>query len=371
MARILMVFGTRPEAIKLAPVIRALRHVEDFEVGVCVTAQHREMLDQVLDFFAILPDFDLDLMTPNQTLSEITARGLLGLQDVLRSFDPDCVVVQGDASSSFVGALAAFYGRALVAHVEAGLRSGDKRSPYPEEVNRVLTGHIADFHFAPTERARRNLEEEGIERNVWVVGNTVIDALFDGLDLIRAGSDEPYRRMLPFIDRAERLVLITAHRRESFGRPFEDIASAIRHLAREFRDVTFVYPVHLNPNVKEPIHRVLGSEPNVHLIEPLEYPALIWLMDRSHLVLTDSGGIQEEAPALGKPVVVMRDVTERVEGLEAGTAVLVGTDRDRIIEQVSTLLTDADAHSAMARAVNPYGDGTSSRRIAEILSERL
>jgi UDP-N-acetylglucosamine 2-epimerase (non-hydrolysing) len=370
--KVLVVLGTRPEAIKLAPIIRILREdPKHFELRVCVTGQHREMLDQVLGFFEIVPEFDLNLMRPNQTLYDITADGLRGLRDVLLGFGPDNVIVQGDATSSFVGALAGFYGRARISHVEAGLRSGDKEAPYPEEVNRTLISHMADYHFAPTERARANLAAEGLTENVWVVGNTVIDALHIGLQLIDDKLERRYLDDFEFLDFSRRIVLLTVHRRESFGRPVEDIGGAIRDLCKRFADVQFVFPVHLNPNVKEPMHRLLGDCGNVYLVPPMDYPHLIWVMNRSHLVLTDSGGIQEEAPALGKPVLVMRDVTERVEGVEAGTAKLVGTKRDVIVAETSRLLTDPDAYLRMARAVNPYGDGTTSRQIRDIFREHV
>jgi len=370
--KILVVFGTRPEAIKLAPIVKVLRDdPENFDVRVCVTAQHREMLDQVLAFFGLVPDFDLNLMRPRQTLFDITAGGLTGLHDVIERFQPDHVIVQGDASSSFVGALAGFYGQAKVSHVEAGLRSGDKQAPYPEEVNRKLISHMADYHFPPTEQARSNLAAEGITENVWVVGNTVIDALHIGLELIAEGLDDQFGEHFAFLSPDRRMVLITAHRRESFGKPVEDMGDAIKELASRFRDVDFLYPVHPNPNVKEPMERKLGNQENVHLTPPLEYPALIWTMSRAHLVLTDSGGIQEEAPALGKPVLVMRDVTERVEGIEAGTAKLVGTQREVITSEVTTLLTDPEAYARMAQAVNPYGDGTASIQIRDVLRESL
>ena len=372
MIRVLTIFGTRPEAIKLAPVITMLRsRPETFEVGVCVTGQHREMLDQVLSFFEIEPDYDLDVMRPDQTLFDITARSLMGLKDVFESFEPDCAIVQGDASSSFIGALAAFYTETSIAHVEAGLRSGDKKAPFPEEGNRILTGHLADFHFAPTSTARDHLAAEGIRDNVWVVGNTVIDALLQGREIVRTAPEGRYGRHASFLEEGKGMVLVTAHRRESFGEPFREIATAIRDLSVRFPNVQFVYPVHLNPNVQRPVGEILRECPNVFLVDPVPYPELIWLLDRCRLVLTDSGGIQEEAPALGRPVVVMREVTERVEGVQAGTAVLVGSHRDRIVDTVTELLTDDDAYSRMARATNPYGDGTTSRQIADVLERAL
>ena len=366
--KVLFIFGTRPEAVKMAPLVKALRErPRDFEVRVCVTAQHRQMLDQVLEFFQIVPDYDLDLMKPNQTLFDITAAGLSGLQAVLPDAAPDRVFVQGDTTTAFVGALSAYYSGVKVCHLEAGLRSGNKLAPYPEEMNRILVGHLADFHFAPTEQARRNLAAEGLTTNVWVVGNTVIDALLIGLKLIEEAGAERYASDFPFLDFSRQIVLITGHRRESFGEPFENIANALSDAARRFPRVQFVYPVHLNPLVREPVNRILGSQPNVHLIPPLDYPHLIWLMSKATVVVTDSGGIQEEAPTLGKPVLVMRDVTERTEGIEAGTAKLVGTSRETILRELSTLLTDSGAYQAMAQAVNPYGDGTTSQQIMQIL----
>jgi UDP-N-acetylglucosamine 2-epimerase (non-hydrolysing) len=369
--KVLVVFGTRPEAIKLSPVIMALRERTDvFDTRVCVTAQHRDMLDQVLRFFAIRADYDLDLMRPNQTLFDITARAVMALEGVMAEFGPDHVIVQGDTTTTLVGALCAYYGKVKVSHVEAGLRSGHRYAPYPEELNRILTGHLADYHFAPTEQARRNLAAEGIRENVWVVGNTVIDALLLGLKLIREHGEARYVQAFPFLDLSRRVVLITGHRRESFGEPFEQIAQAVAAVAETFPEVQFVYPVHRNPNVREPVGRILGGLANVHLIDPLDYPDLIWLMNAAYVVVTDSGGIQEEAPALGKPVLVMRDVTERTEGLVAGTARLVGTRRETIVENLAELLTNPEAYQGMARAVNPYGDGTSSRQIVDVLLER-
>ncbi|MBP6335022.1 MAG: UDP-N-acetylglucosamine 2-epimerase (non-hydrolyzing) [Bacteroidia bacterium] len=364
---LLFIFGTRPEAIKLAPLIREFRSRKDFRVLVCVTAQHREMLDQVLSFFEIKPDYDLNIMRANQTLFDVTVEGLKALEQVLTDAAPDLVFVQGDTTTSFIGALAAYYKKIKVAHVEAGLRSGNKYSPFPEEINRVLTGHLADLHFTPTRQSVGNLERENIRAHLYKVGNTVIDALFLGLDLIKQKPESTFSGLFPGVQLQKKIVLITGHRRESFGGPFEDICEAIRSVAIQFTDVEFVYPVHLNPNVQEPVHRILKGLGNVHLIAPLEYPQFIWLMNQSHIVLTDSGGLQEEAPALGKPVLVMRDVTERVEGVDAGTAKLVGTNKDVIIRELSLLLSDEQEYQKMAKAVNPYGDGTSCRQIADLV----
>jgi len=370
--KFLFIFGTRPEAIKLAPVIRKFQNnQEKFTVKICVTAQHREMLDQVLNFFGIRPDYDLNLMKPNQSLFRLTADIIESLENVLNEFDPDLIFVQGDTTTAFAGALAGFYKRIRVAHIEAGLRSCDKYSPFPEEINRVLVGHIVDFHFAPTEKAKENLLIEGIRNNVWVVGNTVIDALFLGLDIIKEHGEVTYYNYFRFIDFTKRIILVTGHRRESFGKPFRNICFALKEIANSFYDIEIVYPVHLNPNVQRPVNEILKGHPRIHLIEPLEYPYLIWLMSKSYLVLTDSGGIQEEAPSLGKPVLVMRNVTERTEGIEAKTAKLVGTDKEKIVLETAKLLEDSKEYDKMAKAVNPYGDGKTSIRIRKIVEEKL
>jgi UDP-N-acetylglucosamine 2-epimerase (non-hydrolysing) len=369
--KILFIFGTRPEAIKLAPLIKEFQKSGEFNTRICVTAQHREMLDQVLSFFNIKPDYDLNIMKPNQSLFDITANILKLLEPILKKEKPDMIFVQGDTTTAFAGALAGFYQKIKVAHIEAGLRSHNKYSPFPEEINRVLAGHIADYHFAPTEKAKKNLYNEGIKENVWVVGNTVIDALFLGLDIIKKEGEEKYYKHFSFIDFSKKIILLTGHRRESFGEPFENICYALREIANKYKDVEIVYPVHLNPNVREPVNRILKGIKNIHLIEPLEYPYLIWLMNKSYLILTDSGGIQEEAPSLGKPVLVMREVTERIEGVEAGTAKLVGTDKNKIIKEVQTLLEDDKEYNRMAKATNPYGDGKSSERIIHILKNNL
>ncbi|MCK8602165.1 non-hydrolyzing UDP-N-acetylglucosamine 2-epimerase [Desulfoferrobacter suflitae] len=364
--KILFFFGTRPEAIKMAPLIHELkRDRHSFDVKICVSAQHREMLDQVLNFFGIKPDFDLNLMQPNQNLSQITEAVLRGVQEILVACKPDWLVVQGDTTTTFAGALAAFYQRVKVAHLEAGLRSFNKESPFPEEMNRVLTTHLSDLHLAPTDRARENLLRENIaEKNIFVVGNTSIDALFLCLDKLTGKTIRDFPA-LAGIDFSKRIITVTGHRRESFGKPFENICRALRRIS-ESADVELVYPVHLNPNVRKPVFDMLQGRSNVHLIEPLDYAAFVWLMNQSHIILTDSGGVQEEAPSLGKPVLVMRDVTERVEGIAAGTAKLVGTETDKIIAETVKLLTDPQVYEAMAKAVNPYGDGEASRRICAI-----
>jgi len=363
----LFVFGTRPEAIKMAPLIKAFSNDPDEEVIVCVTGQHREMLDQVLDFFDISPDFDLNLMAKNQTLYDITSKALLGLRPILEEVKPHNIFVQGDTTTAFIGALAGFYEKINVSHIEAGLRSGNLYSPFPEEGNRKLAGHLATHHFAPTSRAVANLKKEGIINHVYQVGNTVIDALLLGLDIIKKKGETPYQEYFSGIDLNKRIILITGHRRESFGEPFENMCKAIKKIATSYPDVELVYPVHLNPNVRNTVNKILQGQNNVHLIEPLSYPYLIWLMNKSYFVLTDSGGIQEEAPSLGKPVLVMRDVTERQEGVEAGTAKLVGTNYDIIVEESKKLLEDTNYYNSMANAVNPYGDGTTSEQILRIL----
>ncbi len=373
-----IIFGTRPEAIKMAPVVAAIRACESLRCHVCVTGQHREMLDQVLAVFDIVPDVDLGLMRPNQTLAGLTARAIEAVDEYLADTGPDIVLVQGDTTTVFCAALAAFYRSVPVGHVEAGLRTGNLMHPWPEEANRVLTSRLTDLHFPPTQAARDNLRAEGVpDDRIVVTGNTVIDALLMTLARTRAkppaieGLDET------LLGGDERIVLITGHRRENFGRGFESICRAIAALARRFEDVHFIYPVHLNPNVREPVTRLLaggdanGRVPNVHLIEPLPYLSFVRLMDRSTLILTDSGGVQEEAPSLGKPVLVMRDTTERPEAVDAGTVKLVGTDYDRIVSETATLLTDADAFERMSRAHNPYGDGQAARRIVEALLLRL
>jgi UDP-N-acetylglucosamine 2-epimerase (non-hydrolysing) len=366
--KLLFIYGTRPEAIKMAPLIKAFQKYPDaFDVKVCLTGQHRQMLDQINAFFGIQGDYDLNLMSPNQTLFDITARCLTGLKDVLDKISPDLIFVQGDTTSVMSGALAGFYRQIPLAHLEAGLRSGNKYSPYPEEINRIITGHIADYHFAPTQRAVENLHREGITNNVYMVGNTVIDALHLGLAIIKK-DESKYAQFFSFLDFSRRTILVTGHRRESFGDGFENICQAIACIANEYKDVQFVYPMHFNPNVREPINRILKGIGNVFLVEPLDYPYLLWLMEKCFFVLTDSGGIQEEAPALGKPVLVMREVTERQEGVEAGTAKLVGTGYASLVSSMKELLEDKAAYARMANAVNPYGDGTTSKQIVDILT---
>ncbi len=368
--KILFVFGTRPEAIKMAPLVKAFRaESEFFETKVCITSQHREMLDQVLHFFEVEADYDLDLMTPNQSLYTLTSKAIAGLEGVVRDFQPDLILVQGDTTTAFVGALAGFYGQIDVGHIEAGLRSGKKYSPFPEELNRILAGHLSALHFAPTQQAKDNLAAENIVENVHVVGNSVVDALFTGLHLIRERGDDKYLDHFSFADFSKRIVLVTGHRRESFGKPFQDMCNALKEIATSGENVEIIYPVHLNPNVQKTVKSVLGNVPGIHLIPPLDYEELIWLMNKAHLVLTDSGGIQEEAPSLGKPVLVMREVTERVEGIEAGTAKLVGTDREKIVSEAMRLLTRPEEYRRMSTTANPYGDGETSRRVIDIVKE--
>lgn len=368
--KVLTVFGTRPEAIKMAPLVHALAKDPYFEARVCVTAQHREMLDQVLHLFSIVPDYDLNIMKPGQGLTEITCRILEGLKPVLESFRPDVVLVHGDTTTTMAASLAAFYQRIPVGHVEAGLRTGDLYSPWPEEANRTLTGRLATFHFAPTETSRQNLlRENTAKKHIFVTGNTVVDALISVRDRVMA--DDKLRGSLaaqyPFLDSAKKLILVTGHRRESFGAGFEQICKALADIAAQNQDVQIVYPVHMNPNVLEPVKRILGHVDNVILIEPQEYLPFVWLMNHAWLILTDSGGIQEEAPSLGKPVLVMRDTTERPEAVSAGTVRLVGTNSERIVHEVMNLLHNEDEYQAMSRAHNPYGDGQACERILHAL----
>ncbi|MGH2620536.1 MAG: non-hydrolyzing UDP-N-acetylglucosamine 2-epimerase [Anaerolineales bacterium] len=363
--RALSIFGTRPEAIKLAPVLNRLKQTPAVESIVCITAQHREMLDQVLGLFEIRPDFDLDIMQPAQPLAELSAAVFRGLEPVLTEVAPDWVLVQGDTTTVMCAALLAYYHRVKIGHVEAGLRTGDKFQPFPEEVNRQVLGVVGDLHFAPTEWARDNLLREGIPTaRIVVTGNPVIDALHEMVARPLDQSAGP----LAGVDDSQQIILVTAHRRENFGDPLERIFTALRSIATEYAGrVTLIYPVHLNPNVQEPAHRLLTGVPNIRLIEPVDYLSMVHLMKRAYLILTDSGGIQEEAPALGKPVLVLREKTERPEALQAGTAILVGTDPERIVGETRRLLDDPQAYSAMAKAVNPFGDGHAAERIVAAL----
>ncbi|MGA1865819.1 MAG: non-hydrolyzing UDP-N-acetylglucosamine 2-epimerase [bacterium] len=372
--KVLTVFGTRPEAIKMAPVIKKLEVTKGFESIVCVSAQHREMLDHALDIFNIQPHIDLNIMRNNQSLYDVTSRIILGMHEVLKKEMPDIVLVQGDTTTAFATALSAFYAKISIGHIEAGLRTGDLYAPFPEEANRILVGRLADFHFAPTEGSKENLLIENISQDkIFVTGNTVIDALL--MTLNKVANQDPaiwagqFGAALPIIkDNSKRIILVTGHRRENFGQGFKNICEALSLIADRFKDVDLIYPVHLNPNVRKPVMDMLKNNINIHLIDPLQYAPFVYLLNRSYLILTDSGGIQEEAPSLGKPVLVMREVTERPEAVEAGTAILVGTDHEKIYENTSRLLTDNFFYNKMAQAHNPYGDGKASERITEILS---
>jgi UDP-N-acetylglucosamine 2-epimerase (non-hydrolysing) len=389
MIKVMLIFGTRPEAIKLAPIVQKLKaHDSHFKIVVCVTAQHREMLDQVLDFFQIVADYDLDIMTEGQDLFEVTTRALAGLGHVLRQQKPDLVLVQGDTTTSFVGSLAAYYLQIPVGHVEAGLRTYNKYNPFPEEKNRHLIGVLADYHFAPTEWAKSNLLRENVPENrIWVTGNTVIDAL---LTVVKKQKEKGEIRYLNeyFLNKwglrvsenDRKLILVTGHRRESFGEDFKNICLALREIAEDHRELDLVYPVHLNPNVQKPVRHILGplqdgriginrnvGKRNIFLIKPLDYAPFVFLMGKAHMILTDSGGIQEEAPSLGRPVLVMRNRTERPEGIEVGTAKLVGTNKDKIVREVQHLLDNKEVYERMSKAINPYGDGKAAERIVRIL----
>ena len=365
--RVLCVFGTRPEAIKMIPVVKQLAETDGIEARVCVTAQHRSMLDQVLDLFDVTPDYDLDIMRKAQDLTHITSAVLERMQDVLRDFQPDRVLVHGDTTTTFAASLAAFYEKIDVGHVEAGLRTGDIYAPWPEEMNRILTDAICDMRFAPTEGSAENLRRGGYpDSSIFVTGNTVIDALLEvvaKLDRDPALQAEIAGRF-DFLDPARRMILVTGHRRENFGEGFLNICEGLAKLA-EREDIQIVYPVHLNPNVREPVYKILGDRPRVHLIEPQDYLPFVYLMSRAHIIITDSGGIQEEAPSLGKPVLVMREVTERPEAVAAGTVRLIGTDREKLVSEARRLLDDDAAYGEMGRAHNPYGDGKASKRIVD------
>lgn len=370
----LCVFGTRPEAIKMAPLALSLAADERFDAKVCVTGQHREMLDQVLELFELVPEHDLNIMKRGQDLTDVTTAILQGMKTVLAEEKPDIVLVHGDTSTTLSATLAAYYQQIPVGHVEAGLRTGNIYSPWPEEANRKLTGALAELHFAPTDRSRQNLLEEGVAPSkVHVTGNTVIDALLDVVEKLENSPifQQQFAEQFDFLDASRKLILVTGHRRESFGGGFERICQALHDTAARHPETQVVYPVHLNPNVREPVKRLLSDIDNVHLIEPLDYLPFVYLMNRAHLILTDSGGVQEEAPSLGKPVLVMRDTTERPEAVDAGTVKLVGTDVERIVAELDTLLTDKSAYEAMSYAHNPYGDGQSCQRIRDALAARL
>lgn len=372
--KVLSVFGTRPEAIKMAPLVKALEADDRFDSRLCVTAQHREMLDQVLNLFGLVPDHDLNIMSPGQSLNEITSRILTGMADVLAAEKPDVVLVHGDTATTISTSLAAYYARVPVGHVEAGLRTGNMMSPWPEEGNRRVTGVLSTYHFAPTQISCDNLLAENHDpAAITITGNTVIDALLQVKSKIE--EDGLLRTSLaasfPMLEDSRKMILVTGHRRESFGGGFERICRALRDICLAHPDAQIVYPVHLNPKVQEPVNRILAGVENVHLIDPQDYLPFVYLMTRAHLILTDSGGIQEEAPSLGKPVLVMRDTTERPEAVEAGTVKLVGTNVDTIVSEVTQLLTNADAYASMSQAHNPYGDGQASRRIVDILAKSI
>lgn len=369
MIKNLIVFGTRPEAIKMAPLVKTfLKDNSSFETRVCVTAQHREMLDQVLDFFEITPDYDLDLMKANQNLYTLTADIILGLQPILEEFKPDFVFVHGDTTTTMAASIASFYGGAKVCHVEAGLRTHNKYSPFPEEINRQITGRIADIHFAPTNTSVQNLLAENIDaESIIVTGNTVIDALFESIERVNYITDVDIEKLKNLIDPLKKLILVTGHRRENHGHGFINICEALKEIALANLDVQVIYPVHLNPNVKGPVYEILSGISNIHLVEPLAYPAFVWLMKQSYMIITDSGGVQEEAPSLGKPVLVMRDTTERPEAVTAGTVILVGTDKEKIVSEANELLKNEVTYNVMSALHNPYGDGKASERIVDFI----
>lgn len=372
MKKNLIVFGTRPEAIKMAPLVKAFKSNSEFITKVCITAQHREMLDQVLSFFEITPDYDLDLMKPNQNLYSLTSDIIISLKPVLEEFQPDFVYVHGDTTTTMAAGIAAFYSGAKVCHVEAGLRTFNKRSPFPEEVNRSIVGSVADFHFSPTIVSRENLLNENISKeNILVTGNTVIDALNFSTNKVTSSDfiDKNIKQLENIINDSKRLILVTGHRRENHGQGFINICNALVKIARENKNVQIIYPVHLNPNVQKPVFELLQGIENIHLIDPLPYPSFVWLMNKSYLIITDSGGVQEEAPSLGKPVLVMRGTTERPEAVDAGTVILVGTDVEKIVNETTKLLQDKNRYLQMSKLHNPYGDGTSCEKIVEFISK--
>lgn len=367
----LIIFGTRPEAIKMAPLVKEFSQHEEFETKVCVTAQHREMLDQVLDFFEIKPDYDLNLMKPNQNLYTLTADIITELKPILEDFQPDFVYVHGDTTTTMAASIASFYAGAKVCHVEAGLRTHNKRSPFPEEINRQVAGRICDFHFAPTVQSQQNLLNENVNPDtILVTGNTVIDALLDSSSRVKNIQNDEIDFLKTLVDPAKKLILVTGHRRENHGQGFINICEALKEIAINNQDVQIIYPVHLNPNVQKPVHEILSGIENIKLIDPLAYPAFVWLMTQSYIIITDSGGVQEEAPSLGKPVLVMRDTTERPEAVEAGTVLLVGTDKNKIVREATSLLTDQNRYKQMSELHNPYGDGKACKRIAEFIKTK-
>ena len=371
MKKNLIIFGTRPEAIKMAPLVKEfLKNKKEFETKVCITAQHREMLDQVLSFFEIKPDYDLDLMRPNQNLYTLTADIITNLKPILEEFKPDYVYIHGDTTTTMAASIASFYSGAKICHVEAGLRTFNKRSPFPEEVNRSIAGSVSDYHFAPTTTSKQNLLSENIsEKNIIVTGNTVIDALNYSSDKVTSlkYSDEEIDNLKNIVDYSKKLILVTGHRRENHGQGLINICSALKEIAEKNDNVQIIYPVHLNPNVQKPVYEFLVDIENVKLIDPLSYPAFVWLMNKSYLIITDSGGVQEEAPSLGKPVLVMRETTERPEAVKAGTVFLVGTNKERIIKETNNLLNSKEAYLKMSMLHNPYGDGTACEKIVNFM----
>ena len=366
---ILIIFGTRPEAIKMAPLAQEFYKNKNFNTKVCVTAQHREMLDQVLEFFSITPDYDMDLMKPNQNLYNLTATIITGLKPILEEFKPDFVFVHGDTTTTMASSIAAFYSGAKVCHVEAGLRTFNKWSPFPEEINRSITGRITDYHFAPTEIAAQNLIRENIKKeHIIITGNTVIDALMSSVKRLNSYENDEILSLRKIINSTKKLILVTGHRRENHGEGFIRICNALKEIANTNPDVQIIYPVHLNPKVLKPVHKILDDIPNIKLIKPLSYPSFVWLMNQSYLIITDSGGVQEEAPSLGKPVLVMRDTTERPEAVDAGTVLLVGTNQQMIIDKTQTLLDNTDEYNNMSQLHNPYGNGTACKQIATFIN---
>ncbi|MEX0997205.1 MAG: UDP-N-acetylglucosamine 2-epimerase (non-hydrolyzing) [Flavobacteriaceae bacterium] len=371
MKKNLIVFGTRPEAIKMATLVKAFEKEKDFETRVCITAQHRELLDQVLTFFEITPNYDLDLMRPNQDLYSLTATIIESMKPVLEEFKPDFVYVHGDTTTTMAAALSAFYSGAKVCHVEAGLRTFKKRNPFPEEMNRSIAGRLTDYHFAPTEASKENLLKENVpEKDIKVTGNTVIDALLFSVNKLNNNNyKDPEIDQLKFtIDFSKKIILITGHRRENHGQGFIDICKALKQIAEEHPEAQLVYPVHLNPNVQKPVYELLDGISNISLIDPLSYPAFVWLMEKSYLIITDSGGVQEEAPSLGKPVLVMRNTTERPEAVKAGTVILVGTNTEKIVSETNKLLKDKNHYETMSKKHNPYGDGKACARIIKFVA---
>lgn len=372
--KVLIIFGTRPEAIKMCPLVKAFKKQDSFfETRVCITAQHREMLDQVLSFFDVIADYDLDLMKPNQNLYKLTADIITHLKPVLEDFKPDFVFVHGDTTTTMASSIAGFYSGAKVCHIEAGLRTFDKYAPFPEEINRSITGRIAEYHFAPTQTSKSNLLNENIQEDrILITGNTVIDALQYSSNKVASQDfkDDEIDALKLMIDQEKQLILVTGHRRENHGQGFINICNALKEIATQNKDVQIIYPVHLNPNVQKPVYELLQDIDNVKLVNPLSYPAFVWIMNQSHLIITDSGGVQEEAPSLGKPVLVMRDTTERPEAIDAGTVILVGTDEHKIIKETNNLLQNKKFYSQMSKLHNPYGDGKACERIIEFIKEK-